>query len=743
MSQELQNRETDAVRTSPIKTVELAITGMTCAACSSRIEKVLNRKEGLDAVVNLATEKASISLQDGSHTLDEVIESIRKLGYDAHEIQEDLLQEEQKREEERNRKNYRRELLLFGISSLFTLPLLLQMIPMALGLPYELPRWWQLLLATPVQFWIGARFYRGAYHSLRSGGANMDVLVALGTSMAYCFSLAVTVLSLSQHLYFEASAVVITLVLLGKILEARAKGKTSEAIRQLVNLQPRVARVERNGQVLEIPAHLLQEGELFFVRSGEGIPADGEVVEGRSSVDESMLTGESMPVSKEAGEEIFAGTVNQQGLLKARASRVGSHTALAGIVRMVEQAQASRAPIQRLADRISGIFVPTVVSISAVTFASWWIFTGDFTLALINAVAVLVIACPCALGLATPTAVMVGSGLGAKAGILVKNAAALERAEKIKVMVLDKTGTLTEGRPVVTDLLPAEGVDSSRLLLVAVSLEQGSDHPLARAIAEKGAREGLSPLDPVAFESFPGQGVRATLEERAYLLGSPAFLEEKGILLKHASLREQLEEQGKSVVAVAEEGGELLGYVGVADRIRENSPQAVAALQKMGIRVVMLTGDNERTAAAVAARVGIEEYRAGILPDRKANEVASFREKGQVCGMVGDGVNDAPALVSADVSFAIGTGTDVAIEAADITLMRNDLMSLVDAIRLSRSTLRKIRQNLFFAFIYNILGLPLASLGMLNPVIAGAAMAMSSVSVVSNSLLFKRWRPVS
>ncbi|MBZ0134229.1 MAG: copper-translocating P-type ATPase, partial [Rhodocyclaceae bacterium] len=604
-----------------------------------------------------------------------------------------------------------------------------------------LPRWLQFALATPVQFWIGWRFYVGAYNALRGGAGNMDVLVALGTSMAWLFSTVVTALDLHhQHVYFEASASVITLVLMGKLLEARAKAKTSAAIEALIRLQPQTACVLRDGELVEVPVASLNPGDVFVVRPGESVPVDGEVAEGASSVNEAMLTGESLPVAKNPGDKVFAATVNGEGLVHCRATGVGSHTLLAGIIRMVEQAQGSKAPVQRLADRISAIFVPVVTAIALVAFAGWWLFTGDFTNALVNAVAVLVIACPCALGLATPTAIMVGTGRGAAAGILVKNAEALELAKNVEVLAVDKTGTLTQGKPEVTDVVPAGGVDETELLRLAASLEQGSTHPLAEAIVAKARGRGLVLAQPSGLQAVAGKGLTAMLDGEGYALGSPAFLAERGVAVPEA-LPAPLANSGKSVVAVSR-GLTLLGLVGVADRLRPNSREAVARLQAQGVEVVMLTGDNRATAAAIAREAGIDRYEAEVLPQDKAAAVARLKSGGRRVGMVGDGINDAPALAAADVSFAIGGGSDVALEAADVTLMRSDLLSAADAIDLSRATLAKIRQNLFFAFIYNVLGIPLAALGYLNPVIAGAAMAMSSVSVVSNSLLLRRWKPV-
>ena len=721
----------------PLQTLELGIEGMTCAACATRIEKVLNRLPGVEAVVNLASERARVRYLPGVADPAQVVAAINRAGFVGR------VADDRSREDEKARKLaiYQAELRRFWIAAALTLPLVAQMATMFNGANLSghghqdlLPRWLQLILATPVQFWIGWRFYDGGWKSLRGGGANMDVLVALGTSAAYFFSLIVTLGDIHElPVYFEASAAVITLVLLGKLLEARAKAKTTAAIEALIRLQPKTARVERDGKLLELDVALLIPGDIFIVRPGESLPVDGEVVEGASSVNEAMLTGESMPVSKRSGDHVFAATANGEGMLRCRATGVGEHTLLAGIIRMVAEAQASKAPVQRLADRISAIFVPVVCGIALLTFAGWWIFGGVFSEALINAVAVLVIACPCALGLATPTAIMVGTGQGARAGILVKNAEALEHAEKIGVLAVDKTGTLTRGEPVVTDLLPL-ALDVEQALILAAALEQGSEHPLAKAILKRAQVESLPKLTD--FLAIPGKGVEGTVGERVLRLGSPDWF--AGLTLPNEQIA-VLQGKGRTVVVLADSASALALFA-IADPLRESSLAAVARLKAMGLRVVMLTGDNALTAAAIAADAGIDDFRAGILPGDKAAAIDALKVDGQVVAMVGDGINDAPALAAADVSFAMGAGSDAAIEVADVTLVRSDLHGVADAILLSRATLRKIRQNLFFAFIYNVLGIPLAALGMLNPVIAGAAMAMSSVSVVSNSLLLKRWR---
>ncbi len=719
----------------PPATVELAIGGMTCAACAARIEKQLNKLPGVEATVNFASEKAHVRYVPGLSDAERLVATVLETGYAATVSDNDT------RAEEKARKLavYHEELRRFWISAALTLPLVAQMAFMFGSGAHDdvLPRWLQLLLATPVQFWIGWRFYVGGFNAIRGGAGNMDVLVALGTSMAWAYSLVVTLWNLHhQHVYFEASATVITLVLLGKILEARAKAKTSAAIEALAKLQPQTARIERDGQLVDVAVATLIPGDVFVVRSGEAMPVDGAVIEGTSSANEAMLTGESLPVTKAPGDRVFAATINGDGLLRCRATGVGSHTLLAGIIRLVEEAQGSKAPVQRLADQVSAIFVPVVVAIALLTFIGWWALAGDFTQALVNAVAVLVIACPCALGLATPTAIMVGTGQGAKAGVLIRNAQALELAEKLKVLVVDKTGTLTEGRPVVTDVVKVGAGDTAVLLQLAASLEQGSTHPLAAAIVARAKADGLALTSPQNVVTTAGRGLAGDVDGRRVQLGSVTWIKEQG---RSAPEADALAQAGRSVVAVVVDDV-LLGFVGIADPLRATSRAAVARLNRLGIEVVMLTGDNAGTAQAVAREAGITHFEAEVLPGDKAATVNKLKVEGRLVGMAGDGINDAPALAAADVSFAMAAGSDVAMQAADITLMRDDLSSVADAISLSRATLAKIRQNLFFAFIYNVLGIPLAGLGMLNPVIAGAAMAASSVSVVSNSLLLRRWQ---
>jgi Cu+-exporting ATPase len=717
------------------ETVELALGGMSCAACAARIEKQLNKMPGVEAAVNFAAERAHIRFDPAQADADQLIARVGKTGFTATVS----TSETRSAEKEQKLTAYREELRRFWISAALTLPLVGQMLFMFNqdGHADVLPRWLQFAFATPVQFWIGWRFYVGGLNAIRGGSGNMDVLVALGTSMAWLYSAVVTLVDLHHHhVYFEASATVITLVLLGKILEARAKAKTSAAIEALARLQPQVARVERDGQLVEVAVTTLIPGDVFIVRAGEAVPVDGRVIDGNSHANESMLTGESLPVGKTNGDTVFAATLNGDGLLRCKATGVGSHTMLAGIIRMVEEAQGSKAPVQRLADKVAAIFVPVVTAIALVTFLAWWLVAGDFAQALVNAVAVLVIACPCALGLATPTAIMVGTGQGAKAGVLIRNAEALELAEKLQVLATDKTGTLTEGAPTVTDIVKV-GAGGTALLELAATLEQGSTHPLAAAIVAKAKAEGLRLASPPALDTLPGRGIEAEVAGHRVRVGAPAWLRELGMSVPDESA---LAQQGRSIVAVAQ-GDEVLGLIGIADPLRASSVGAVKRLQQLGVEVVMLTGDNHATAQAVAQAAGIARFEAGILPGDKAKAVQALRAGGRSVGMVGDGINDAPALAAADVSFAMGAGSDVAMQAADVTLTRNDLNSVADAISLSRATLSKIRQNLFFAFIYNVIGIPAAAFGFLNPVIAGAAMAASSVSVVSNSLLLRRWKP--
>ena len=714
------------------KHFELDIKGMTCAACSARIERVLGKMEGVNAHVNLATEKAFISSSNPAINLPEIIQSIEKTGFGATES----AKVDQNQKNLDKEKAYQQLLKEFSLSALLTLPFLVEMVAMLLNVHIHLVASLQLGLATIVQFYCGRKFYVGAYKSLKSGSANMDVLVVLGTSAAYILSLCVMLFHLPLHLYFEASVSVITLVLLGKLLEVRAKAKTGFAIAKLLHLQPKTAFVERGGVLEEISIASLHVNDIFVVKAGESIPTDGIVLEGNSMVDESMMTGESLPVLKSVGDHIVGATTNGDGMLKCQALKVGSDTFLASIVRLIEEAQGSKAPIQRLADTIAGIFVPIVVSIAVLTFGAWWFIGGNFEEAIINAVSVLVIACPCALGLATPTAIMVGVGRGASEGILIKNAEVLENVGKITAVVFDKTGTLTYANPQVVDVLIEKNTLSHEEFLTRVAaLEEGSKHPLGQAIIASVPKSNLSVQ---AFQNYSGLGVSGEIDGVVYFAGSPAFIAQTTSLQPSAVAQSFLQE-GNSIVVLATQE-EIVGYVALSDTIRESAKVAIDTLRNDGIDVYMLTGDNERCARKVALELGIERFFADVLPDGKAEVISTLKNEGKFVCMVGDGINDAPALAVADVAIAMSNGSDIAVESADLILIANDPLYVVNAIALSRATMSKIKQNLFLAFVYNTLAIPLAFLGMLNPIVAGGAMAMSSVSVVSNSLLLRRWK---
>ena len=724
----------------------LNITGMSCAACAARIEKKLGRMEGVrSAGVNLTTEKATVEYDPAAVKVSDLIAAVESLGYGAEKAEE-VTADREREAREKEIRSLRNSLIL---SAVLTSPLLLAMILAMLGVPAPFlhNEYFQLAVATPVQFWIGWRFYRNAHFAIRSGSANMDVLIAMGTSAAYFFSLynvffEAPAMGGMKDLYFEASTVIITLILLGKYLEAVAKGRTSEAIRKLMGLQAKTARVVRDGKEEDIPIEEVRIGDRIVVRPGERVPVDGTIVEGSSSVDESMLTGESLPVEKKPGDPCIGATVNKYGTFTFEASRVGRDTVLAQIVKMVEDAQGSKAPIQKIADKVAGVFVPTVIGIALVTFLIWFFATGDLNRAVVSAVSVLVIACPCSLGLATPTAIMVGTGKGAENGILIKGGEHLENTYRVSAVVLDKTGTITKGKPEMTDLVPLGSADETELLRLAASAEKRSEHPLGVSIYERGSEKLGTVPDPGEFETIPGRGVRAVSEGKSLLVGTRKLLEENGIDFSGASaVLEKLEDEGKTAMLMAVDGRAEAVFA-VADTLKEQSADAIAELQGMGVETYMITGDNRRTAAAIAKQVGIGHVLAEVLPEHKAEEVEKLKAAGRVVAMVGDGINDAPALATADVGMAVGTGTDVAIEAADITLMRGDLRTIPAAIRLSRRTMRKIRQNLFWAFFYNTIGIPFAAFGFLNPMIAGAAMAFSSVSVVTNSLSLKRFQPM-
>ncbi|CAN7221490.1 heavy metal translocating P-type ATPase [Paenibacillus sp. LjRoot56] len=744
MEQSIQKLGYDTAK----EAVDLQLEGMTCAACAQRIEKTLNKLPGVRAAtVNFAMETAHVVYNPADLTVSDMQKRVEKLGYKAVPKQEQSDPAEHRQQEIGKQK---RKLLL---SAILSLPLLWSMVSHFsftswIWIPeLFMNPWFQLMMATPVQFYIGRQFYEGAYKALRNGSANMDVLVSLGTSAAYFYSLYLTIdwviggagMHHGPSLYYETSAVLITLVIMGKLFEALAKGRTSEAIKSLMGLQAKTAMVIREGQELNIPIEEVITGDVLLVRPGDKIPVDGEVLEGLSSVDESMLTGESLPVTKKPGDAVIGATINKNGMLRIQATKVGKDTALAQIIRVVEEAQGSKAPIQRVADVISGIFVPIVVGISLIAFLVWYfvVTPGDFAGALEKAIAILVIACPCALGLATPTSIMAGSGRAAELGILFKGGEHLEKTHQIDVIILDKTGTVTKGKPELTDVY-AEGDEAEFLRLVGAA-ERNSEHPLAEAIVAGIREKGVELPTVESFEAIPGYGIKAVVEGKELLIGTRRLMEQFGVDVKGTEddTMSKLEESGKTAMLVTINKG-YGGIVAVADTVKETSHAAVSRLKAMGIQVIMITGDNERTAKAIAAQVGIEHVRAEVLPEGKAEEVKKLQAQGKKVAMVGDGINDAPALATADIGMAIGTGTDVAMEAADVTLMRGDLASIPDAIYMSRQTMRNIKQNLVWALGYNTLGIPIAALGLLAPWVAGLAMALSSVSVVLNALRLQR-----
>ncbi|ABI68996.1 heavy metal translocating P-type ATPase [Syntrophomonas wolfei] len=718
----------------------LAIEGMSCAACSARIDKKLNSTPGVvNASVNLLTNLAKVKYDPQLISIDEVEKVVDKLGYPTHWIE----QREHPIDSPDKNTEIKKLKFLLGASAILAFPLILNMVLMLFDIRVSFLHnpYWQLALATPVQFIIGYRFYRSAFLALRSGGSNMDVLVVLGTTAAYFYSLYNISQGEMHNIYFEASATIITLILLGKYLEERAKNKTSEAIRVLGSLQPRSARVVRQGEEMDLPIEEVRTGDLVVIRPGERIPVDGIVEEGHSAVDESMLTGESLPVEKRPGDPVVGASINKNGSLKFVVTRTGQDTTLAQIIRIVEEAQGSKAPVQKIADQVSGIFVPAVMGVALLTFILQYWIKADITIAVTTAVAVLVIACPCALGLATPTAIMVGTGKGAENGLLIKGGGFLELLHKVDVVVLDKTGTITRGKPALTDIIALGSYEGDEVLRWAGILEKHSEHPLGEAIYAS-AREHYGNLpDPEDFKNYPGQGVMGKSANQALAIGNRSFMHSQAI--DTAGAEEQarlLEEAGKTAMYLAIDG-KLAGLLAVADTIKENALAAIQALKDMGLEVYMISGDNQRTAQAIARQVGIETVLAEVLPEKKAEEVEKIRQSGKIAAMVGDGINDAPALATADIGIAIGSGTDVAMETAGIVLMSGDLRGISAAIKLSRQTMRIIKQNLFWAFFYNSIGIPFAALGFLSPVIAGAAMAFSSVSVVSNSLRLRRFEP--
>lgn len=714
----------------------LVITGMTCANCSARVEKELKEQPGvISATVNLATEKASVKYAETSS--EALIQSVEKIGYGAI-----LYDEEHKQKIAEEKKAYLRKMKrdLF-LSALLTFPLMASMIAMVLGNHGALVQFFhqpmvQLLLAFPVQFYVGARFYQGAYHALKTKAPNMDVLVALGTTAAFLLSIYNGFFSSTTNdLYFESSSMIITLILLGKYLEHTAKSKTGDAIKQLMSLQMKTAQKLVDGVEETIAIEDVTVGDCLVIRPGEQIPTDGKIIYGSSAMDESMLTGESLPVEKHLGDAVFGGTVNTTGLVQIQVSQVGSQTVLAQIIQMVEDAQGSKAPIQQIADRISGIFVPVVLVVAFFTLVLTGWLTGDWQLALIHSVSVLVIACPCALGLATPTAIMVGTGVGARNGILIKGGEALEEAAGLTSILLDKTGTITQGTPQVTDV-----IGSTEVVKLFHSLEQASEHPLAKAINDYSKKNGIAPYEVSEFTAHPGAGISGRINQQEYFAGTKKRLAQ--LSLSVASLEEQalhLEREGKTVMYLADEK-QVLGLIAVADAVKPEAKQAIAKLQAQKIEVYMVTGDNKLAANVIGKQVGLDSDHifAEVLPDEKAAYVQRLQQTGQKVGMVGDGINDAPALALADVGLAMGSGTDIAMETADVTLMNSNLMAVEQTIDLSRATLKKIKQNLFWAFVYNTIGIPFAAFGLLNPIIAGGAMAFSSVSVLLNSLSLNR-----
>jgi Cu+-exporting ATPase len=718
--------------TATLTPIRLNIEGMTCASCVSRVEKALRKVPGVtEAEVNLATETAEVRVP-GSLDVQLLTAAVEKAGYKASPAADAAPTERESA-----------SAWPVAVAAFLSLPLIVPMFAGLAGVEWMLPGWLQFALATPVQFWLGARFYIAGWKALKARAGNMDLLVAIGTSAAYglsVYQLARHGEHAMEHLYFEASAVVITLVLLGKWLEARAKRQTTEAIRALNALRPDVARVRRGDEETEVPIAQVRLDDVVVVRPGERIPVDGTVLEGASEVDESLITGESLPVAKHEGDRVTGGSVNAQGLLVVRTTAIGAETTLARIVRLVESAQARKAPIQRLVDRVSEVFVPVVLGIALVTLLGWGFATGNWESALLNAVAVLVIACPCALGLATPTAIMAGTGVAAKHGILIKDAEALEVAHAIRRVAFDKTGTLTEGKPRLVAAEPSNG-DRDSLLAASAAIQSGSEHPLARATVQ--AAQGIAVARASDVRAIAGRGVAARVNGRELRLGSSRLMNELQVDLTPQQARaRELQDEGRTVSWVADvtDSPQLLGLLAFGDTVKPTAREGIAALKAQGVESVLVTGDNAGSAAAVSRELGITDFRAEVLPEEKARIVASLKRPGEPVAMVGDGINDAPALAAADVGIAMSTGTDVAMHAAGVTLMRGDPALVADAIDISRRTYSKIRQNLFWAFVYNVVGIPLAAFGLLSPVIAGAAMAFSSVSVVTNALLLRRWK---
>jgi Cu+-exporting ATPase len=732
--------------------IELPITGMTCASCVRNVERAISKTNGvLDVNVNLANERAVVTYIPGTVRRSDIVKAVENSGYGVVNAGSDADLEDAEQAARAAEINRQKFLVLFG--AFFTLPLFIFSMTRDFAMAGTLPEWgwimwggWPFIfgiLATPVQFVVGKQYMVGAYKSARNRTTNMDTLIAMGSLSAYLYSvvvllgIALSIEALEGHVYFETAAMILTLITTGKLLEARAKGRTSEAIKKLMGLKPSTALLLREGKEVEVAINDVVVGDTLVVLPGTRIPVDGTVIEGHSAVDESMLTGESLPVSKRVGSEVIGATVNKQGRLVIEAARVGSETALAQIIRLVQQAQGSKAPIQRVADQVSGVFVPVVIGLALITFLGWY-FLSDigFTESMIHMVAVLVIACPCALGLATPTAIMVGTGKGAEMGILFKNSESLETAKRLQAVALDKTGTITRGEPGVTDVITANGYSESDLLRIAASAERGSEHPLGQAIVKMALDAGHSLSSPDQFEAESGRGIRASVDGQIVLVGSPRYMSEQGISPDLDGEVTRLQAQARTAILVATDG-ELAGVIGIADTVKAGSLEAIEMLKALGLEVVMITGDNQATAEAIAHSIGIDRVLAEVLPGDKADAVRRLQDGGQVVAMVGDGINDAPALAQADVGIAIGTGTDIAMEASDVTLMSGDLRGVARAVQLSKFTMRAIYQNLFWALIYNTILIPVAMLGLLVPMLAAGAMAFSSFFVVSNSLRLK------